>query len=272
MLLRCWVLVSDSYVAWVFTIGNEVVHGRVVNTNSAFLGRRLVLLGYEVLGNISLVDDVELVSRFIRYVLPGSKLIITTGGLGPTYDDRTSEALAKALDLQLELNPEAFEMVKKKYIARGLPLTQERVKMAMLPKGAKPIPNKVGTAPGIHAEFGDSVIISLPGVPSEMESMFEDYVVPLLRVRGPKVFIAEREFEVKNLPESSAAEVVNKLLKKYFNVYIKTQPKGTELGKPILSVYVCVSSKLKEEAEGVVNGVVNELKVGFTGMGGVVSP
>lgn len=264
-------LVNNGYVAWVFTIGNEVVHGRVVNTNSAFLGRRLVLLGYEVLGNISLVDDVDLVSRFIKYVLPNSKLIITTGGLGPTYDDRTSEALAKALDLQLELNPEAFEMVRNKYVALGLPLTQERTKMAVLPKGARPIPNKVGTAPGIHIEVGDKLIISLPGVPKEMEYMFEDYVVPLLRLRGPEVFLAEREFEVRNLPESSAAEVVNKLLKKYANVYVKTQPKGTELGKPVLSVYVCVSSKFKEEAEGIVNNLVNELKLGFIDKGGSIT-
>jgi len=86
-----------EYAAWIFTIGNEVVHGRVINTNSAFLGRKLVLLGYDVLGNISLIDDVDLISKFLKYVLPDSKVIITTGGLGPTYDDRTSEALANAL-------------------------------------------------------------------------------------------------------------------------------------------------------------------------------
>ncbi|MEM0362170.1 MAG: nicotinamide mononucleotide deamidase-related protein [Sulfolobales archaeon] len=262
---------GGNYTAWIFTIGNEVVHGRVINTNSAFLGRRLVLLGYDVLGNISLVDDVDLISQFIKYVLPTSKVIITTGGLGPTYDDRTSEALAKALGLPLDLNQEAFEMVKSKYAALNLPLTQERVKMAMLPKGAKPIPNRVGTAPGIHVDVDDRMVISLPGVPKEMEVMFEEYVVPLLMARGPKIFLAEREFEVRNLPESSAAESVNKLLKKYSNVYIKTQPKGTELGKPILLVYVCVSSKLKEEAEGIADEVVRELMSSFISRGGVIT-
>ncbi len=262
---------ESSYTAWIFTIGNEVVHGRVVNTNSAFLGRQLVLLGYNVLGNISLVDDVDLISKFINYILPTSKVIITTGGLGPTYDDRTSEALARALGLPLELSPEAYEMVKNKYEVLKLPLTQERVKMAILPKGAKSIPNKVGTAPGIHVDIDDRMIFSLPGVPKEMEVMFRDYVIPLLMSRGPGVFLAEREFEVVGLPESSAAESVNRLLKRYPNVYVKTQPKGTELGKPILSVYVCASSKSKEEAEGIVNNVVNELKVGFTGKGGVIT-
>jgi len=260
-----------EYTAWVFTIGNEVVHGRVINTNLAFLGRKLVLLGYEVLGNISLIDDVDLISKFLRYVLPDSKVIITTGGLGPTYDDRTSEALANALGLQLELNSEALEMVKRKYESLGLPLTKERVKMAILPKGAKPIPNPVGTAPGVHLEIDGKVIIALPGVPKEMEVMFEGYVEPLLKSIGPKIFFVEREFEVRNLPESSAAEVVNKLLRKYPNVYVKTQPKGTELGKPVLAVYVCVSSKSKEEAESIIDSLVKDLKEGFIGSGGIIN-
>jgi molybdenum cofactor synthesis domain-containing protein len=261
-----------EYTAWIFTIGNEVVHGRVINTNSAFLGRKLVLLGYDVLGNISLIDDVDLISKFLKYVLPDSKVIITTGGLGPTYDDRTSEALANALGLQLELNSGAFEMVRRKYESLGLPLTKERVKMAMLPKGAKPIPNRIGTAPGIHLEIDGRVIIALPGVPMEMEVMFEEYVEPLLKSIGPKVFFAEREFEVRNLPESSAAEVVNKLLKKYSNIYIKTQPKGTELGKPVLSVYICTSSKSsKEEVELIIDNLIRELKEGFVSKGGIIS-
>lgn len=261
----------SGYNAWVFTIGNEVVHGRVVNTNASYLGRKLVLLGYNLLGNISLVDDVELVSRFLRYVLPESKAIITTGGLGPTYDDRTAEAIAKAINVDLVLNDDALEMIKAKYSKLNLPLTNERLKMALLPRGAKAIPNPVGTAPGIHVEVDGKLIIALPGVPKEMEAMFEGYVEPLLRSIGPNISLVEREFDVRALPESTAAEVVNKVLKKYPTAYVKTQPKGTELGSPILSVYVCASGRSKYEVEELISNLVRELVDGFTAKGGIIS-
>jgi len=258
------------YESWIFTIGNEVVQGRVVNTNASYLGRKLTLLGYNVRGNISVVDDVDLIAYFIELVLHTADLIITTGGLGPTYDDRTSEALAKALNTQLELNSDALEMIRSKYSALNLPLTNERVKMALLPKGSKPIYNPVGTAPGIHIEVNGKLIIALPGVPKEMEAMFELYVEPLLRSRGPKIEFVEREFDVYNLPESTAAEVVNSVLRKYANIYIKTHPKGAELGKPVITVYVSASSKVRRDAEELVSSVCSELKRGFAERGGVI--
>lgn len=260
----------SGYRAWVFTIGNEVVHGRVLNTNASYLGRKLVLLGYNLLGSISLVDDVELVARFLRYVLPEADTIITTGGLGPTYDDRTAEAIAKALDLDLVVNSDALEMVRSKYARLNLPLTNERLKMAVLPRGSRAIPNPVGTAPGIHVEVDGKLVIALPGVPREMEAMFEGYVEPLLRARGPGVVLVEREFEVLSLPESTAAEALNVILKRYPTAYVKTQPRGTELGKPILSVYVCASGKSRDHVERLVDELVDELVKSFKERGGVI--
>ncbi|MCC6057957.1 MAG: competence damage-inducible protein A, partial [Desulfurococcaceae archaeon] len=116
-----------SYTAWIFTLGTELTQGRIINTNAAFIGRRLTLLGFNVLGVITLVDDVDLISRFISQILSGKpRVIVTTGGLGPTHDDRTLEAVAKAINRKLILNQEAFEMVKKKYESKGLELTPER--------------------------------------------------------------------------------------------------------------------------------------------------
>ena len=257
--------------AWVFTLGNEVVEGRVINTNAAYLGRRLFVMGFRVLGNLSLIDDPALVSEFIKYVLSrGPKVIVTSGGLGPTYDDRTLEAVAKAVGKGLRLNDEALQMIRSKYAGGGLTLTEERIKMAYLPEGAIPIPNPVGSAPGSWLEIGESVIISLPGVPKEMEAMWESWVEPRLRGMAPRKHVVERSFRVKGVPESSAARVVKEVLKAYSNVYVKTHPKGHEIREPVLDVYVMVSGEDELTAKRIAGEVVSRLKKGLRGLGGAV--
>ena len=259
--------------AWMYTLGNEVVQGRVINTNAAYLGRRLMLLGFDVRGNISLVDDVELISEFIKYVLNHHKprVIVTSGGLGPTYDDRTLEAVAKAAGVGLKLNEEALRMIKEKYAERSMELTEDRVKMAYLPEGAEPIPNPVGTAPGSWLVVGETVIISLPGVPRELEAMWEGWVEPRLREMNPGVHLSERRFRVVGVPESAAAPLLKKVLKKYGNVYVKTHPKGHEIRAPVLDVYILASGSSEEEVERLTKLVEDELKKGFMELGGKLS-
>jgi len=258
-----------SRSAWLFTLGNEVVQGRVVNTNASYLGRRLTLLGFDVRGNISLVDDVSLVTEFLKYVMSKKPaLIVTTGGLGPTYDDRTLEAVAKAAGLKLVLNEDALKMVREKYSEKGLELTEDRVKMAYLPEGGIPIPNSVGTAPGCWLEVSGTIIVSLPGVPRELEAMWENWVEPRLHKLFPEIHIVERMFRVVGIPESSVAPIVKKTLKAYGNVYIKTHPKGHEIRAPVLDVYVMTASENLEEAKRTVNEVVERLISELKGLGG----
>jgi molybdenum cofactor synthesis domain-containing protein len=260
-----------SWKAWIFTLGTEVVSGRVVNTNAAYLGRRLTLLGFNVLGVVSLIDDVNLISEFISYVLASKPdLLVTTGGLGPTYDDVTLEAVAKALRVELRLNEEALKSIKEKYDVLKLPLTPERVKMAYMPEGGEVIPNNVGTAPGCMVRSGETLIISLPGVPRELESMWESYVEPRLRELGVRRVFAERSFTVSGVPESSAAKIVKELLRKYDNAYIKTHPKGHEISAPLLEVYVQVFSDDLSTAEKTADEVLEELKKGLESVGGVI--
>lgn len=258
--------------SWVFTLGNEVVDGRVVNTNAAYLGRRLTLLGLEVFGNVSLIDNVEIIAQFLKYVLSRKPaLIVTTGGLGPTYDDRTLEAVAKATGRKLILNEEALRMVKEKYESAGMGLSPERKKMAYLPEGAEPVYNPVGTAPGSWLSLGDSVIVSLPGVPRELRAMWEGYVEPRLRGLFPGVRLVERWFRVVGVPESSAAAVVKKVLKLVGgrSLYIKSHPKGSETGEPVLDFYVSASS-VDEDPEGLVKRAVEELVGKLKALGGRV--
>ncbi len=258
-----------SRSAWLFTLGNEVVQGRVINTNASYLGRRLTLLGFDVRGNISLVDDVLLVTEFLKYVMSKRPtLIVTTGGLGPTYDDRTLEAVARAAGLNLVLNEEALTMVREKYSEKGLELTEDRVKMAYLPEGGVPIPNNVGTAPGCWLEVSGTIVVSLPGVPRELEAMWENWVEPRLRKLFPEIHIVEHMFRVIGVPESSVAPIVKKILKAYGNVYVKTHPKGHEIRAPVLDVYVMATSEDIKEAKQTVNEVVERLVSELKGLGG----
>lgn len=260
-----------GYDVWIFTLGNEVVEGRVINTNASYLGRRLTLLGFKVRGVVSLPDDVALISSFISYVLRlKPRVIVTTGGLGPTYDDRTLEAVARALGRNLLLNAEALSMVKAKYSEIGLPITEERLKMAKLPEGASPIPNPVGTAPGSWLVVDETIIVSLPGVPKELEAMWSGWVEPRLKSVGPGLTISEGTIKVVGVPESTAAAVVKRLVKEFSNVYIKTHPRGHEIRGPVLEVYVMTSSRDPARAAELVSNVVGILKEKFRELGGDV--
>ncbi|MCS7111083.1 MAG: nicotinamide mononucleotide deamidase-related protein [Ignisphaera sp.] len=240
----------SSYDAWIMSLGTEVVQGRVLNTNASYLGRRLTLLGFRVVGILSLIDDVDIIARYITVVLRDRpRVIVTTGGLGPTYDDRTLEAVAKALNRKLALSYDALNMVKRKYEARNMPLTEERIKMAYLPDGSIAIPNPVGTAPGCWIEVENAIMISLPGVPQEMEAMWESWVEPRLRLIGPSVYIAEILMKIVGVPESSLAPIVKGVLREApAELYIKSHPKGEELGKPVIELYIMCSSREKEKA------------------------
>lgn len=253
-----------SYTAWIFTLGTELTQGRIVNTNATFIGRRLSLLGFNVLGILTLIDDVDFISKYLSLVLREKpKVVVTTGGLGPTYDDRTLEAVAKAINRKLVLNQEAFEMIKKKYEAVGLELTPERIKMAYLPEGGVPIPNPVGTAPGCWLEVEETIIISLPGVPKEMESMWVSWVEQKLKQFGPGLHIVEKLMIVVDVPESSIAPVIRSVLNQYPGVYIKSHPEVSEVGKPVLKIYVMYSHKDEKTAKAIVENVLNDIIVNY---------
>jgi nicotinamide-nucleotide amidase len=249
------------YNAWIFTLGTEVTQGRIVNTNASYLGRRLTLLGFRVIGIISLIDDVDTIARYLTIVLnERPKVIVTTGGLGPTYDDRTLEAVARALNKKLILNDEAFNIIKEKYKARNMPLTEERIKMAYLPEGGVAIPNPIGTAPGCWLEVGDTIIVSLPGVPQEMEAMWEYLIEPKLRSIGPSVYIAEILLKIVGVPESSLAPIIKNILKDSPpEVYIKSHPKEGTPGKPIIELYIMYSNEDKEKADKVAKEIMNKM-------------
>ncbi|MEM3913807.1 MAG: molybdopterin-binding protein, partial [Metallosphaera sp.] len=136
------------YKAEILSVGNELLSGRTINTNSAYIAQRLTILGYSVRRITTIGDNLEDISLVIKEIIERKpKLLVITGGLGPTYDDITVEGLAKALNLKTIINEDALNELKEKYMKRGLELTQERIKMAILPEGALSVKNTQGIAP-----------------------------------------------------------------------------------------------------------------------------
>ncbi len=240
---------SPQPEAWILAIGNELLIGRIVDTNSAWLARRLTFLGFRVRRIIKVPDSLEDIVEEMRRGLGRARVIITTGGLGPTYDDKTLEAVAEALGRPLELNPEALKMVEEFYSKKNLPLTPEREKMARLPKGSKPLPNPAGAAPGVLVEHDGVIVVSLPGVPAEMKAIFDNYVVPELKKIAPPMALWECSTVIEGVPESGLAPVLEELARRNPSAYIKSHPKGHEILGPILDVRVLASAPSEEEAK-----------------------
>ncbi|ADL18888.1 competence damage-inducible protein A [Acidilobus saccharovorans 345-15] len=258
--------------AWLLTIGNEILIGRIVNTNAAWLARKLTFLGFSVERIIVTPDDLEQIGDEIRRALShGVRLVITTGGLGPTYDDRTLEAVALATNRRLVLNKEAYEMVLAKYSQGGMQMTKEREKMAYMPEGAVALRNSAGTAPGSWLDLGSTIIVSLPGVPKEMEAIFEEEVMPRLKAIAPQLSVVECGFKVVGVPESSLAPFVEEAERKNPGCYVKSHPKGVEVGNPILEIKVLASGNTREEALTKAMSALEAVKVGAQKLGGKIS-
>ncbi len=220
----------------IICVGNELLIGKTLNTNAQWLAKRITNLGLNTRRIIVVSDDVEEIASAINESIRRNPVfILTTGGLGPTFDDKTLEGISHAFNKQLEENPEAMEMVRskyKRYAEEGriekFEMTQARIKMAKLPQGSKPLQNPVGTAPGVLLKQEDVTLIMLPGVPQEMMAIFDESVIPLLRkVAGDLVFY-EASLEIREIPESELAPIIDQVMNDNPYIYIKSHPKISE--------------------------------------------
>jgi len=241
-------------------VGNELLIGKVVNTNASWLAQRITESGGKV-GRMAVVgDDLDEISESIRSALDRKPfMIITTGGLGPTYDDMTLEGVARALGVTLEDNPEAMRMVRDKYVSMSLELTPARVKMARLPRGAKALSNPVGTAPACLIEAHGVKMVCLPGVPSEMEAIFSQSIAPIISKASEGLVFKEASLVVEGLPESALAPILDGVRKRNPSAYFKSHPKMSE-GVPLIEIHITTRSKGTETADEIIRASVRDLK------------
>ncbi len=247
--------------ASILTIGNEILKGRTINTNFSHIGRVLTFAGYDVYRGIVVRDDPAEIGWGITQCLGFSDLVVTSGGLGPTFDDMTVKCISDALGLPVETNPEALYMIRNKYAAQNLELTPERMKMAMLPRGSEPLPNPVGTAPGVLLHYRGKTIVILPGVPSEMKAIL-DSILSRIRVQGRAYH--EDSITLQGVMESSFAPVVAEEMRLAGgSVYIKSHPVSFELGNPVLEIEVSASAADEAAARKLVETTLKRLKARY---------
>lgn len=262
----------------IICIGNELLIGKIVNTNAAWLARRLTEIGCFVRRITDVRDDLKEISSAIREAIKRkSEWIFTSGGLGPTYDDMTLSGVAKAIGRKLVLNKKAYEMVFEKYkqmyeagLMEKLEITPERRKMAELPKGAIPLRNRVGTAPGALIKYGRCKIVCLPGVPAEMMDIFDNEVMPILQKSVKVVHRVETSIISKGVMESALAPAIKEVIIKHPLVYIKSHPRGRESGISIIELHLTATSTSLEEIKKEVESAKQELKDKILALGGTV--
>ena len=236
-------------------VGNELLIGKVENTNAFWLSKQATHLGANVKRVTVIQDTVEEIAAAISEAIARKpQFIITTGGLGPTFDDKTLQGIAKALNRKLEVNPKALAMVKQRCLDYAkkqqwptqIELTPRRVKMATLPEKTEPVNNPIGTAPGVRVNLEGTVLFALPGVPSEMEAIFSETISPLLkRAVGGSVF-CERSIFADAIMESQLAPLIDRVMSDNVGVYIKSHPMHTE-NKPHIEVHLTITAKPEQE-------------------------
>jgi molybdenum cofactor synthesis domain-containing protein len=220
----------------IICIGNELLIGKTLNTNENWLAKRATSLGITVKRTSTVGDEIQEIAKVIYEALKRKpRFIIMTGGLGPTYDDKTLEGVAESLNQKLVVNESAFQMVKKKYETyfregrmEKVELTPSRIKMATIPERAMPLPNPVGTAPGVKLDANGTILFVLPGVPSEMKAIFDESVAPIMIEEVGDLKFFEKSLFIEGIMESSLAPLIDQVIQENPYVYIKSHPKGEE--------------------------------------------
>ena len=253
----------------IFSIGNELLLGNTVNTNASWIASQVTKLGGKVTRITSVPDNLGDISRSIAEALGRNpNLLITTGGIGPTFDDMTLKGVAKALHLRITLNSAAVEMIRKHYARRfpkrRITLTKARLKMATLPSTSKAIQNPIGTAPGVRLTANGTEIFCLPGVPNEAKAIFNGTISEAVSAKARGMVFVENWLKVQGVMESSLAPVIDRVMRHWRGVYIKSHPRGVERnGRPTIEIHFSISSKTPRMAKQSILGAVSDLKKGL---------
>jgi len=193
--------------AEIISVGSELTSGQNLDTNSQWLSRRLAEIGISVGWHTTVADDLDDNITAFQIASERAGLVLITGGLGPTQDDLTREALAKLAGVELIFHPPSFEHIQQLFARRHRVMPERNRVQAMFPAGAEPIPNPHGTAPGIWMKIGPCTLAAMPGVPTEMYAMFESQVKPrVLQANPTGGVMVERKINCFGAGESAVEE------------------------------------------------------------------
>jgi len=194
--------------AEIITIGDEILIGQIIDTNSAWIAEQFNLNGIEIYQITSVHDDHDHILEAMSNAKSKSDLVIITGGLGPTKDDITKNTCCEYFETELVFHEPTFNHIKKRFANRGVDINKLNRDQALIPKNCTILPNKVGTAPGMWFEKDDTIFVSVPGVPFEMKYLVEQEILPRLLENGKKKAIFHKTVLTQGLPESMLADKI----------------------------------------------------------------
>lgn len=197
---------------FLLSIGNELLSGLTVDTNAAWISGQLAERGIPTVGILAVPDEIADIVESLRLAVSKADIVIVTGGLGPTDDDLTRQSLARYLGVEIQFRPELFESIAAFFRRRNFAMVDKNRIQAYLPIGTEAIPNTSGTAPGIFARKDHTRIFCLPGVPSEMKIMFNDFIVPRLIQSADRQFVISRRLKCFGTGESMIAEKIGDMM------------------------------------------------------------
>jgi nicotinamide-nucleotide amidase len=229
--------------ASIVSIGNELLSGETVNSNAAHLSAELLTIGIPVAASYAIGDEIDQIVLAFERACADADIILATGGLGPTDDDLTRQAMAKFLGVELQLHDDLLENIERFFAGRALPMPMRNKIQAYIPAGAGALPN-IGTAPGIRAESRGKLFFALPGVPMEMERMFAESVAPELKRLAGQQAVVMRKLRCFGAGESTVAELLGDRMQRGRNPLI-----NCTVSSGVITLHVVASARNEPEAE-----------------------
>jgi nicotinamide-nucleotide amidase len=244
----------DAQRAFIIAIGQELTTGQSVDTNSAWLSGELAGMGLATAGHITVPDEPPAIVEAYRIAARQADIVISTGGLGPTGDDLTRQALAGALGVELVLDKDSLAAIEAFFRKLGRTMAKSNRTQAYIPAGCEALANPNGTAPGITGRLGRARVFALPGVPREMKPMFQTCVAPTLpRGKGAIVHRVVRTF---GLGESTVGETIAHLMRPSGPIIV-----GTTVAGAIVSVRITSQGRSRRQAQGQAQEMVENISL-----------
>ena len=252
--------------ARIITIGDEILIGQILDTNSAWIAARLNEAGIRVSGMESIADDADQIKKALDRSLSGADIIILTGGLGPTKDDITKTTLADYFGCGMREDRDSLQMIEKMLAARGIDFNKLNRSQAVIPACCTALPNHNGTAPGMWFETEGKIIVSLPGVPFEMKPLLSDDDFPRLRQRFSLGHIVHKTIKTFGLAESVLATRIaawEESLPKGLKLAYLPNPSGIRLRLSAYDLEGSLAEKLIDESFKKLTGIIPEYILGY---------
>jgi competence/damage-inducible protein CinA-like protein len=236
--------------AEIITIGTELLLGEIVDTNTRYIARSLREIGLDLYRTSTVGDNINRIAEEVRASMQRADAVITTGGLGPTIDDPTREGIAAAVGVETVFVPELWQQIEERFSGFGSVPTENNRRQAYIPAGAIPIENPVGTAPGFIVETDHSVVISLPGVPAEMQHLLVNNVIPYLKQRlGLQSIIKSRIVRTVGIGESMLDQLIEDLEK------LHNPTVGLSAHPGRVDIRITAKAKTDQEADRMISSV-----------------